>query len=260
MATNDRLLQVLRSFNEIGTCTVQDVHRATGISRPAIYRAVDNLCRHGYLRRVPNDSRFRLTSQVRALSSGYRDDDRVVELGAPALERLQRDVRWPTSLATPDRDRMVVRETTRYRSPFVFDRGTVGLRLPMLHSSLGLAYLAFCARPSRQVVLALLRRSRDHWDAIAKDSKATERVLRNTAQRGYAVRNRGMEALTSSIAVPIFIENDAVASICVTYASSALTTRQAAVELLPPLRAAARQIGSLAARKVPPAEPPGLKR
>jgi IclR family mhp operon transcriptional activator len=243
MATDDRLLTVLRSLNDIGTCTVQDLHYATSISRPAIYRIIDSLCRSGYVHRIPHDSRIRLTSEVRALSAGYREDDLIVELGAPVLERLQHNVRWPTSLAAPDKGCMVVRETTRYRSPFVFDTGSVGTRLPMLHSSLGLAYLAFCALPERRIALSLIRQSGDRWDAVARDAKAAERVLRNTRQRGYAVRQRGMEAMTSSIALPILVGGDAVASICVTYAASALTPRQAAAELLPPLRAAAAEVG-----------------
>lgn len=246
MATDDRLLTVLRSLNEIGLCTVQDVHRATGISRQAVYRIVDSLCRHGYARRIPQDSRIVLTSAVRALSAGYRDDAVIVEMGTPILEALQREVRWPTSLTTLDKDRMVVRATTRYRSPFVFDQGRVGLRLPVLHSSMGLAYLAFSPRPTREIVLSLLRRSPDRWDGLARDAKATDQVLRNTRQRGYAIRERGMEAKTNSIAVPILRDNEAVASVCVTYAAAALTRRQAVAELLPPLREAAERIAALA--------------
>lgn len=245
MATDNRLLTVLRAFNKIGTCTVQDVHRVTGISRPAVYRIVANLCRHGYLRPIPNDKRFRLTSEVKALSAGYREDDWIAEIGAPILERLQADVRWPTSLAMPDKDRMVVRETTRHRSPFVFDHGAVGLRLPMLHSSLGLAYIAHCEAPTRAIVLALLRYSQDRWDALAKDPKVVDRLLRNTVQRGYAFRQLGMEAQTSSIAVPIMHGDTAVASMCVTFADSALTQRRAATELLPLLRRAANDIEQL---------------
>jgi GNAT superfamily N-acetyltransferase len=36
------------------------------------------------------------------------------------------DVDYVQMCSTPDKDRMVVRETTRYRSPFVFDTGAVG--------------------------------------------------------------------------------------------------------------------------------------
>src|SRR5262249_24951775 len=144
MTVYDRVLVVLRSLNELGSCTVLELHRATGISRTATYRVVESLKRHGYVQQVPNDSRIRLTSEVRALSAGYREDDWSAEVGAAAIAQLQKEVSWPTSLATPRRDCMIVRQTTRYRSPFVFDEGTVGTRLPMLTSALGLAYLAFC--------------------------------------------------------------------------------------------------------------------
>jgi IclR family mhp operon transcriptional activator len=241
---------VLRALNEHAPCSVLDVHRATGISRQAIYRAVDHLGRHGYVQRIPGDGRIRLTSEVRALSAGYRDDDWIVEAGAPVLEHLQREVRWPTSLATADKGRMVVRETTRYRSPFVFDTGSVGLRLPILASSLGLAYLAFCDHGARQIILGLLRRSSDRWDAIARDAKATGRLLRTTVQRGYGYRQGGLERQTSSVAVPIILDEGVVGSICVTFAKSSLTQSQAAAQFVPPLREAADEIRARAARSI----------
>jgi IclR family mhp operon transcriptional activator len=244
VATDDRLLQVLRALNEIGPCSVLGLHRATGISRQAIYRVIDSLCRHGYVRRIADDTRFRLTSEVRALSAGYRDDNWIVEAGTPVLARLQREVRWPSSLALPDKDKMVVRETNRHRSPFVFDRGGVGMCLPMLKSSLGIAYMAFCERRTRQITLALLRRSAERWDAIARNQRETERLLRNTVQRGYSFRQGGIEERTSSIAVPIMSQNEAVGSICVTYATSALTPRLAATQFLPALRTAAAEIAA----------------
>jgi IclR family mhp operon transcriptional activator len=249
MATDDRLLRVLRALNEIAPCTILDVHRSTGISRQAIYRVVDSLARHGYVARIPGDRRVRLTSEVRALSAGYREDDWIVEAGAPILGRLQREVRWPTSLATPDQDRMVVRETTRHRSPFVFDAGTVGLRLPMLRSSLGLAYLSSCAKPARKIILGLLRKSSDPLDAVARNARATERLLRNAAQHGYAFRQGGIERKTSSISVPVMTGSEAIGSICVTFATSALVQRQAVAEFLPPLRAAAADIAAIAAEQ-----------
>src|SRR5690349_19213286 len=67
MTTDDRLLRVLEALNNVGTCTVLDLARTTGIPRPSVYRAVDRLCRGGYAQRVPGDSRVRLTSRVRAL-------------------------------------------------------------------------------------------------------------------------------------------------------------------------------------------------
>ncbi len=246
MATDDRLLRVLVSLNEIGPCTIVDLHRKIGISRQAIYRIIDNLSQHGYVQYIPDDSRIRVTSKVLDLSAGYRDDNWIVEAAGPVLTKLQNEIRWPSSVAIPDRDQMVVRETNRYRSPFVFDRGGVGLRLPMLQSSLGLAYLAFCDRRTRLITLALLQKSTDRRDAIARNQKETERLLRNTMQRGYSFRQGGIEPRTSSIAVPIIHDREAVGSICVTYATSALTLRVAATQLLAPLRLAAEEIAPTA--------------
>jgi IclR family mhp operon transcriptional activator len=246
MATDIRLLQVLRSLNEIGTCTIIDIHRATGISRQAIYRIVDTLSQSGYVERIPGDSRVRLTSKVKLLSSGYRDDLYIVEAASTVLAQLQKQVQWPSSVAIPDQDKMVVRETNRYKSPFVFDHGSVGLRLPLLQSALGLSYLAFCNRSTRLITLTLLRDSEDKWDMIARNKKETDRLLRNTAERGYGVRQGGIESRTSSIAVPIMVNNEAMASIGVTYATSALTVRQALSQFLPKLTAAAEQIAKSA--------------
>jgi IclR family mhp operon transcriptional activator len=248
VATDIRLLKVLRSLNEIGTCTVVDLHRTTGISRQSIYRVIDALSHDGYVERIPGDSRVRLTSKVRMLSSGYRDDNCMVEAAGKVLVDLQKQVQWPSSLAIPDKDKIVIRETNRYKSPFVFDHGSVGLRLPLLRSALGLSYLAFCNRRTRTTALMLLRASDDKWDMIARNRRETERLLRNTVERGYSFRQGGIEARTSSIAVPVMVENEALASIGVTFATSALTVRQAAAQFLPDLISAAEQIARSAPR------------
>jgi IclR family transcriptional regulator, mhp operon transcriptional activator len=242
MATDDRILRVIRAANELGACTVLDLHRATGISRAAVYRVIENLCRHGYVRRIPKDSRFRLTAEIRKLSSGYREDAWIVDVGAPVIARLQQEFRWPTSLATPDKDKMIVRETTRYRSPFVFDTGNVGMHLPILCSSLGLAYLSLCSPRTRQITLALLRQSTHPDDQIAMDRGETERLLRNTARRGYGYRQGGITANTSSISVPLSTEREVAGSICITFATSVVSQREALAQFLPALRQAAAEI------------------
>jgi IclR family mhp operon transcriptional activator len=235
-------LRVLRALNELGTSTVLDVHRATGISRAAIHRIVDNLCRYGYLRRVPKDSRFRVTAEVRKLSSGFRDDAWIGEVGGPVIARLQQEFRWPTSLATPDQGKMIVRETTRYRSPFVFDTGKVGMHLPVLGSSLGIAYLAFCSRRTRQIILELVRQSPDLEDRIADSSVKTEQLLRGTTRRGYAYREGGITPNTSSISVPLKSNEEAVGSICITFATSVVSRVDAVAQFLPALRKASADI------------------
>ncbi len=246
VTASDRLLTILRSFNEMGSCTVLELHQVTGISRTAVYRAVETLCAHGYVRRVPDDNHYRLTSEIRQLSSGYRDEEWIVEAGAPVIERLQRRFLWPTSLSTIDKDRMVIRETTRYRSPFVFDTGAVGRRLPVLTTAMGIAFLAFCSPPSRRIVLDLLRDSADPLDELARDARKTERLLRGTARRGYAYRRGGIRTNTSSIARPVMGEDGAVGAVCITFATSAVSQHEALAQFLPALREAAAEISAYA--------------
>lgn len=235
MAIDDRLLRVLRAFNEIGASTVVGLSRHTAISRAAIYRIVETLCQAGYVRRVPGTSSYQITFMVKALSSGYREQTWIAEAGVEAISLLQEKVRWPTSLAVPEKAHMIVRETTRFRSPFVFDVGAVGLNLPMFTSALGLAYYASCDGKSRQII-----------DSLVADESAIYKPLssqlRAIARRGYAVRSGGIDPGTASIAIPVLSREGAIGAICVTYANRALSQGQAVHELVPHLRDAARQI------------------
>jgi IclR family transcriptional regulator, mhp operon transcriptional activator len=248
--SGERLLIVLRSLNRLGPSTVLGLSRATGMPRPTIHRAVQALCRQGYVAQIPSQSRFRLTSNVRHLSSGFRSDDGIAEIGAPVILRIQRKLLWPTTLAAFDRDAMVVHETTRHRSPFVFDWGAVGVRLPMLTTAMGLAFLAFSSAEKRRLILNLLRNSSARDDDPAHNAKAVDRLIRSTARRGFGLRQGGIVPQTTSIAVPLIAKNDTLGTIAITFASSALPLEQAVTKFVPVLRDAALEISKSAADQI----------
>ena len=147
MAIDARLLTVIKSINELGICSVVDLHRATGISRPAIHRMIENLCAHGYTERVNGGGTIRLTSEILALSSGFRPEYRLAEIASVILRDLETRIRWPLTLVTRQDDMMVIQETTRDRNPFVFDNGRVGLCLPIVTTAIGCAYLIYKLPP-----------------------------------------------------------------------------------------------------------------
>ena len=157
MAIDGRLLTVIRAINELGICTVVDLHRATGISRPAVHRIVDSLCAFGYVERVNGHSSVRLTSEILALSSGYKPENRMAERAMPVLEELQTRIRWPHTFATPEGDMMVIQATTRQHNPFVFDRGRTGMKLPFLTTAIGCVYLSHCSEAEREAIFARLK-------------------------------------------------------------------------------------------------------
>ena len=207
---------------------------------------MDILERNGYIRRIPDQSKFELTSEIKLLSAGFRGRDWIAEVGGPVIKKLQGNILWPTSLAAFDQGQMVVRETTRYTSPFVFDTGSVGLRIPVLSSALGLAYISNVSENSKNIILDILRRSNDPGDAVAHNAEETNKLLRETKRRGYGLRQGGIEPRTSSIAVPVILNEEAAASICVTFGRTALPLKAAIENFLPVLTVAANEIAQRA--------------
>ena len=245
MAIDGRLLTVIRSINDLGICTVVDLHRATGISRPAVHRIVDSLCTFGYVERVNGQSSVRLTSQILSLSAGYKPENRMAEQAMPVLEQLQKRIRWPHTFATPDGEMMVIQATTRHHNPFVFDRGRTGLRLPFLSTAIGCVYLAHCGEDEREGVLRRLQ-SHDLRDEMFEDTLASARYrIANAGEKGFALRSGGEPERTTTIAVPVIVFSTAVGALCTTFPTSAIALEEACAKYVPELREAARNIAAL---------------
>lgn len=85
---------------------------------------------------------------------------------------------------------MIVRESTHRASLLSQHRATIGIRIPMLVSSLGRAWLSWCSEEEREVTLELLRQRTDSAGALSRDNSYVRRMIRETRSRGYAV-NRG---------------------------------------------------------------------
>ncbi|WP_374595108.1 IclR family transcriptional regulator C-terminal domain-containing protein [Sphingosinicella sp.] len=245
MAIDGRLLTVIESINDLGICTVVDLHRATGISRPAVHRIVDNLCSFGYVERVDGHSSVRLTSQILALSAGYRPEHRMAEQAMPVLQMLQKRIRWPHTFATPEADMMVIQATTRHHNPFVFDRGRTGLRLPILSTASGCVYLAHCGEEERDAILTRLQSHQMRDDGFDEMLSAARDRIAIAAKKGYALRSGGEPERTTTIALPVIVYSTAVGALCTSFPTSAITLEDACAKYLPDLREAAKSIATL---------------
>jgi hypothetical protein len=124
-----RTLAVLRALNQHNGERVSDLARLTEIPRPSLYRVLETLCALGYVRRTDED-RYELMLLVRTLSDGFSDEPWVRGVAQPVMEDLQREIVWPTDLATFYGNAMYLRATTRRLSPLTIDTATAGLRLP----------------------------------------------------------------------------------------------------------------------------------
>ena len=237
-----RGLDVLRALNRYNGGTVLDLVAETGLPRATVYRLLETLSTGGYVAKDPTDNRYRLTFQVRALADGFNDEAWVTHIATPLIEALYLDIVWPTAVATLAGTTMVVRYTTDQKSPLAMERSPVGYRVPVLTTSVGLAYLAHCAQQELRAVLETLAQSNEPADALARNPTAVERLLADIRARGYATRFRGANPKTSSIAVPVLRQGQALASINITWIDSALTLADVVQRYLPALRRTARAI------------------
>ncbi len=240
----ERLLVLIETLNHLKGAKVAELAKATGFSRPAVYRLLNALESFGYVRLQKSDDCYYLTHLVRRLSDGFGEEDWVQSIAAPILQEAVEEITWPVDLITFLNDAMYIRETTRSYSPFTIDWVSVGERLPMLVTSVGRAYLSFCPEPEQLEILESLQRSDDEFDQLANDKIYVRNMINWTRKHGYGKRDDGFHTLrkTSSIAVPIMNESRVAATLAITFISSAATPEEIAARHLEALKSAAHKI------------------
>ncbi len=247
-----RGIAVLRALNAMpgGIGGVSDLARSTGLHRTTVKRLLETLKTEGLVHQKDDGASYALGFEVRRLSEGYVGASWIDRIASPAMHAHLRALSWPSDLATPDSGFMIVRESTHRVSLLSQHRATIGIRIPMLVSSLGRAWLAACAPDEREATLSLLRERSDSIGEHARDDAYVKRVLRETRRRGYAV-NKGewlSEASVTAIAFPIMADTQAIGAINLVLRRSAVTDREIAVQYVPLLRTLAEEISKGASR------------
>jgi IclR family mhp operon transcriptional activator len=237
-----RGLALLVAMNRRRLPSVVDLAHDTHLPRPTVYRLLETLSRAGFVARGSPHDRYCLTSQVRALSDGFAEDDWIVDIAAPMMAQLTRQVVWPVALMTFEAGRMLVRETTHEASTLSIDHGMVGRSLPMLRTAAGRCYLALCPPKERRAVLDMLSRSKAPEDRAARERRRLTTLLDAIRAKGHAIQDREINPKTTGIAVPIRLGTRVLGSLSLIWISSALTIEQAEIEFLPLLTSTARRI------------------
>jgi len=169
----NRGLDVLTELNRLERAAINTLAAAVGLPRTTTYRILETLRLAGYVDRDAHDDCYRPTIMVRALSDGFDDEALVAHIAKPLLAALGSQIIWPVAIATPSGSTMMIRETTDRQSPLALEQYSAGVRVPMLASAAGRAYLAFCSSQQRDAMLELLARS-----SLPEDRLATkERIL-----------------------------------------------------------------------------------
>ncbi|WP_026163886.1 DNA-binding transcriptional regulator [Cupriavidus neocaledonicus] len=243
-----RGLQVLRALNamENGRATSQQLSDATGLHRTTVRRLLETLLEEGFVRRSTSDDSFRLTLDVRALSEGFTDDERIATVAPPIMGRLMQRVVWPSDLTTPDGDAMIIRETTHRFSPLSFHRAMVGRRLPILLTAAGRVYFSMCPDAEREDILEVLRSGAggEQQLKLAMDDTYIRNLIRQTRKDGFG-SNQGDwsdQRKIGAVAVAIEAEGRVLASLNVIYLQQAISPAEATRRFVPELQHAAKEM------------------
>src|SRR5882757_5225006 len=239
----NRGLDVLTQLNRLERAPINTLAGAVRLPRTTTYRILETLRLAGYVVRDPHDDCYRPTIMVRALSEGFDDEAMVAHIAKPHLATLGAQIVWPVAIATPSGATMMIRETTDRESPLALERYSAGVRVPMLASAAGRAYLAFCSTPQRDAMLELLARSSQPEDRLARNRIEVERLLSETRTQGFGMAHRARRVSEeTSLAIPVRAKDRIIATVTVRYAATAVTLRTAVEQFLPKMREVAQKI------------------
>jgi IclR family mhp operon transcriptional activator len=239
----ERGLAVLQAVNVRDGLKTHEIASVVGLSRPTVFRLLETLQARGFVLQSHSSGTWHPTLECNLLSSGYRDKAWVGQIAMPEMIALTQNILWPVDLVTYDGDAMLVRESTHKISPFSFDYGIVGQRMPILQTSGGHSWLAFCPDPEREVIFEILRDSERPEDTLIHDSFMIAQILERSRRAGYGIRSEGFRDHTHSISAPIYKDDALRATLTVICLKSAVSFKELTSTLATKLLSVTQLIG-----------------
>jgi IclR family mhp operon transcriptional activator len=238
----NRGLDVLAELNRLERAAINTLSSAVRLPRTTTFRILETLRTAGFVERDAYDY-YRPTIKVRTLSDGFDDEALVGHIAKPLLGKLGERLSWPVSVATPAGATMLIREATQGQASMPLEHHGAGVRVPMLASAAGRAYLAHCPAPQRDSLLELLSRSSLPEDRLARNRAEVDRLLNETRSQGYGLAHRARRAFEeTSLAVPVRAKERILAAVMVRFVASAVPLRTAVEQFIPRMRELAQSI------------------
>jgi IclR family mhp operon transcriptional activator len=248
-----RSIAALKAINRNGSMSMTEISRASEVPYPTACRIVQTLLYEGLIEQEPARKRYRPTMMVQALSHGYQQDDRLVQVARPHIVAFTRRAGWPISIAIRVGRNMMLRDSTHSNTSLTFEQYYPGFTLPILDSASGKLSMAFAPDEERMNILEWMRVSQDIDEQYLATAKTGLDVAR-IRELGYAVQGRNHHNLTpgktSSIAVPIFNQGRYEAALTMVFFVSAMNVGTALEIHLADLLVTARTISEALSDRV----------
>ena len=228
-----KALHLLQELNKRPFNSVSELHQALKLPKPTIIRMLRTMQEAGFVYHDRRQGGYQITSLARTLSQGFEGIPMVVEAGREPAVELTRNLRWPSSIGIFDQNAIMVRYSTAPDSPVAPFQSSVNMRLSLATRALGRAYLAFCPGPDIENAVSRLASSGHPEDQWASDQEVLLRLLERIRQQGFAQRCPSIKPHTSTVAVPIRHDGRVLASLGLTFYTSAVKPYEVRRRILP---------------------------
>ena len=204
-----RGLLVLEAVNTHGPVGLAQLWRHTGLPKATTLRLLESLRQAGYISFDTKAQTYRVSLRTLALSNNVSFEDQMLEVARPIMARLRERLGWASDLAVLQHDKMVIVDTNRQPGMLSTNR-SIGSRVPLMASATGRIYLASTSEQERSRLLDLLATSPDPFEQLAHDRPAAERLLSQTAKRGYGLSDQEFLKTNRGAAVAVMRGNEVV--------------------------------------------------
>ena len=223
--------------------SLSEVARRAGLDNGTAFRLVNTLVMLGYLAKVGDSRKFRLT--LKPLDLGFHAIGRMDlrELARPLLRSLVGEVNEAASLGVLDGVDVVYIERVQAGLVRLGVDVRVGTRIPAYYSAIGHAILAFLPRDEARRILEASNRVK--LNATTPTTLAEiERRLEQVRRDGYATSESDIIAGLRILAVPV-IDGDGcvIASVSAAAPTVRMPFKAFLGMALAPLQSAARDLG-----------------
>jgi IclR family mhp operon transcriptional activator len=242
-----RGLEILRLLNGEAGLTASEIARKAGLARITAFRFLKTLEAHGYASR-DRDRRYSQGPSVLEINNLYARQSRLMEVAAPPMQQMCREIGWPLVLALNNGPRMIILHTTRDETGFWLRLKGPGSQLPVLRSAMGIAYLAHASRAvDRALIRAALSADESPAPEFLREPARLLRLLQSVRQDGIATLRDSWYSESvplSAIAVPIMKRQNASAALGLTYYRASMTVSEALKAYGAKLKALGAEIGA----------------
>lgn len=199
IASLARGLELLRCFSSkqqvLGN---QELAKITGLPKPTVARITHTLVALGYLKQLPNSTKYMLDIGVLALGYAALSNISIRTTAYPFMEEMSQYAQAPVALATRDRLNMLYLEVIQTNSMM---HRPIGSTLPLHSTSMGRACLAATPLREREILLAAIKkREAADWPKI---QSTLEQAFAQYESHGYCVSLGEWQKDINSIAVPL---------------------------------------------------------